>query len=141
LFHFFCQFYNNLEVTFLEPSNQPADEIRKVFISKLNLFDSNYSNHDNNILKFNQNKKDYILNHIFENGLFTMTFYRKRFQINSSNFMYLINTFYKLDIERVGKVKGRFLYDFSQVITNNTNNNLEPDKSYSFYEAIKNSIN
>jgi 1-acyl-sn-glycerol-3-phosphate acyltransferase len=136
-----CQFYNNLEVTFLEPTNKPADEIRKVFISKLNLFDSNYSNHDNNILKFNENKKDYILNHIFENGLFTMTYYKKCFHINSSNFMYLINTFYKLDDDKVGKVKGKFLYDFSIIITNNGNKNLESDKSYSFYEAIKNSIN
>jgi len=134
-----CQFYNKLEVTYLEPSNQSATEIRKVFISNLNLIDSNYSNHDNNILKFNLDKKNYIINHIFENGLFTMNFYKKYTDTSSKDFNKLINIFYKLDIENIGKVKGRFLNDFAQVLTNN--NKLLSDKYYSFYEAIKNSIN
>jgi 1-acyl-sn-glycerol-3-phosphate acyltransferase len=135
-----CQFYNKLEVRYLEPTNQSSDEIRKVFLSKLKLIDSNYSNHDNNILKFNKNKKDYILNHIFENGLFTMAFYKKLFNIGSKDFINLINIFHNLDKEKIGKVKGKYLDKFCEFF-NNKNNILEYDKKYSFYEAIKNSIN
>ena len=136
-----CQFYNKLEVTYLEPTNQSADEIRKVFLSKLNLIDSNYSNHENNILKFNRDKENYIINHIFENGLFTISFYKKTIDLKSSDFNKLINIFYNLDKEKIGKVKGRYLNNFLQFININNNNNiLELDKQYSFYEAIKHSL-
>ena len=135
-----CQFYNKLEVTYLEPTNQSANEIRQVFLTKLNLINSNYSNYDNNILKFNKDKKNYILNHIFENGLFTMSFYKNIIKINSFDFIYLINIFYKLDKEKIGKVKGNLLNKFSEFF-NNSNNILDSDKNYSFYEAIKYSVN
>jgi hypothetical protein len=101
-----CQFINKLQVTYLEPTNLPADEIRKIYLSKLKLIDSNFSNHDNNLLKFNNDKKNYIFNYILQDGLFTMEFYKKTFKVNTKTLSKLINIFYDLDSDKNGSIVG-----------------------------------
>lgn len=134
LFFMCCQFENKLKVTYLEPTNLPADEIRKVFISKLNLIDSKFSNHDNNILKNNLDKKDYIYNFIFQNGLYTMEHYKKLLKINSDKYSKLINKFYELDTNKDGLINSNQINELFE--SNLININLE-DKIINFNDAIK----
>jgi len=140
LFLMCCQFVNKLHVTYLEPTNLPADEIRKIFISKLNLIDSTFSNHDNNILKFNIDKKDYIFNYILQDGLFTMEFYKKTFKINTKNLSNLINKFYDLDIDKNGSIVGNQINVFHKYINKTIENDLiilNEHYKYNFYDALK----
>ena len=145
LFLMCCQFENKLKVIYLEPTNLPAEEIRKVFISKLNLIDSNFSNHDNNILKHNHDKKDYIYNHIFQNGIMTMEYYKTMIKISSSSFSKLINKFYDLDTHKVGLINSNKLNELFESIhlndddlyTDALTNIVLDDKFINFNDAIR----
>jgi 1-acyl-sn-glycerol-3-phosphate acyltransferase len=140
LFLMCCQFENKLKVTYLEPTNLPAEEIRKVYISKLNLIDSNFSNHDNNILKHNYDKKDYIYNHIFQNGIMTMEYYKTMINISSSSFSKLINKFYDLDTHKVGLINSNKLNElFESIYLNDEDlyNIVLDDKIINFNDAIR----
>lgn len=141
-----CQFINKLEVIYLEPTNLPSNEIREIFISKLNLIDSKFSNHDNNLLKKNYDKMDYIINYIFQKDLYTMEYYRKFLILNSDDFSKIVNIFYDLDIDKKGFIKENQLYKFYEDIYINIINNqifskpliiLSNIKQYTFIDALK----
>jgi hypothetical protein len=104
------------------------------------------SNHDNNLLKKNYDKMDYIINYIFQKDLYTMEYYRKFLILNSDDFSKIFNIFYNLDIDKKGFIKENQLYKFYEDIYVNIINNqifskpliiLSNIKQYSFIDALK----
>ena len=91
-----CQFVNNLEVIYLEPSNLSKDEIRQVYINKLNVIDSNLSNHDNLFLRKSLDKMDYILEHVYIKK-YNIEYFYKKYNLNHEKMHELVNEFYKCD--------------------------------------------
>jgi len=91
-----CQFINNLEVTYLEPCNLSKDEIRQIYINKLNVIDSNLSNHDNLFLRKNLDKMDYIFEHVYIKK-YNIEYFNKKYNLNHEKMHDLVNEFYKCD--------------------------------------------
>ena len=97
-----CQFINYLDVKYLEQTDINEAEIRKIFITKLNLIDSNLSNHDNHFMRKNIDKFDYIYHHIYYEGTFNIEYYKKRYNLNYEEISELMKEFYKLDVNKIG---------------------------------------
>ena len=111
-----CQVVNYLDVIYLEPTDMNANEIRKKFISKLNLIDSSLSNHDNHFIRKNIDKFDYIYKYVYEDGLYNIEYYKKKYNLHYEKINELINEFYILDTKKIGKLKN--LISFNDFLTN-----------------------
>jgi len=118
-----CQFVNYLDVTYLEPTNLNAYDIRKKIISELNLIDSHFSNHDNHFLRKNMDKFDYIHEHIYQAGALNIEFYKRKYNLNYEEITELMNEFYSLDRNKIGTIKKEDI----QILTKELNINNVSD--------------
>jgi 1-acyl-sn-glycerol-3-phosphate acyltransferase len=130
-----CQFINYLEVTYLEPCNLKKDEIRQIYINKLNLIDSNLSNHDTHILKNHFDKINYIYKYIFQNGKTGVEYYKNKYNYDKDSISKITQLFYELDINKNGKIDSK---SFHKIVENTLNKSIsiKIDKLYSFEEII-----
>lgn len=118
IYYMCCQFFNKLEVIYLEPTNMSSDEIRNQYIGKLGLINSNFSNYDNRFLKKNYDKIDYINKYVFFDNLFTTETYNKLTGLNYEKISEELTHFFLLDKEKEGTIE-------------------IDDKKYNFFEYIK----
>jgi len=104
MFFLCCQFVNTLKVEYLEPCNKSIDEIRKVYLDKLQLIDCNLSNHDNHFLYSHKDKVDYIYQYVYEKGTYNINYYRNLTKLKNNEISKIINLFYSLDILKEGVI-------------------------------------
>lgn len=136
VYYLCCQFYNTLEVEYMNPTNLSANQIKEIYAKKLNLISTELSNHDSNLLLYHQDKIDYIYKYIFEgHNKYNIEYYKRKTNLKPKEFSEIVELFYYFDDNKMGSIN---LIDLNR-IKNRLNPNILiiENKLFSFHEMIE----